>query len=394
MKINEDLQVNAKSNCLEGKTIAVCVTGGIAAIEAPKLIRELRRFGAEVSVYTTPTATRFIGIDALEWASGTPVISGLSGLAEHICQEDLVLVAPAVFNTINKICNGIADNSVTTLMASALGKKTPILFVPTMHESMYQNPILKESLEKAQKWGIQVIPPLEEEGKAKFPAIETIVAQVARSLSSSNLKGKKVLVTGGTTPGKVDNIRILTNRFTGRLAIEMSKELYLRGANPTLLIHESPITVPSYINSHRHSYYEDYEQNVFKFLNDGFDIGIFSAAVADFIPKEVTEGKISSQSTWQEIPLKPTNKVIEMVRERYSELTMVTFKFESGITFEQLAEIAEKRIHGKGYQYVVANREEEMTKQHIAHIFSKRGKLGEFSGKLGIARGVCDCLEE
>ncbi len=179
---NDDLQVERLGNYLDGKTIALCVTGGIAAIEAPKIARHLRRYGAEVHAYATPTAFQFVGEMALEWGTGKPVVSKLSGLAEHICLEDLVLVAPATYNVINSIVNGIADSSVTTLIASALGKKVPILLAPTMHESMYHNPILQENLERAQHYGITIIPPRVGEGKAKIPSTKTLVDAVFNAL--------------------------------------------------------------------------------------------------------------------------------------------------------------------------------------------------------------------
>ena len=100
---NEDLQVDRVENYLEGKSIALCVTGGIAAIETPKIARHLRRYGASVKVYVTPSAYDFIGKSALEWATEQEVVDKLSGRAEHISYHDAVVVAPATLNTINKI---------------------------------------------------------------------------------------------------------------------------------------------------------------------------------------------------------------------------------------------------------------------------------------------------
>src|SRR3989338_2549784 len=180
--LNDDLQVERLGNSLDGKTIALCVSGGIAAIETPKIARHLRRYGADVKAYVTPTALQFIGEMALEWATGKPVVSNLSGLAEHICLEDLVIVAPATYNTINSICNGIADSVVTTLVASALGKKVPVLLAPTMHQSMYDNPILQENLHKAPHYGMTIIPPRLSEHKAKIPSAKMLVNAVCEAL--------------------------------------------------------------------------------------------------------------------------------------------------------------------------------------------------------------------
>jgi phosphopantothenoylcysteine decarboxylase/phosphopantothenate--cysteine ligase len=186
VKMNEDLKVDRLENYLEGKSIALCVTGGIAAIETPKLARHFRRYGAKVKAYVTPSAYDFIGKSALEWATEQPVVDRLSGMAEHICMHDVVVVAPATLNTFNKIMLGIADNPVTTLVASALGKKVPVYFAPTMHETLYNNPIFQRNLSEAAKYGINVIEPRFSEGKAKMPRIEKIVNTLLNDLGGKN----------------------------------------------------------------------------------------------------------------------------------------------------------------------------------------------------------------
>ncbi len=182
---NEDLQVDNINHSLDGKIIALCVTGGIAAIEAPKLARHLRRYGAKVIVYATPNTFHFVGKTSLEWGAGQEIISELGGVAEHICFYDAILVAPATLNTINKIFRGIADNPVTTLIASALGRKTPVYLAPTMHESLYQNPFLIENLANATKYGIKLIEPRISEGKAKMPKLEKIVATIIKDFGGN-----------------------------------------------------------------------------------------------------------------------------------------------------------------------------------------------------------------
>lgn len=176
--MNEDVQVDRIGDQFEGKRIALCITGGIAAIETPKIARHLRRLGADVHAYVTPNVYDFVGKVALEWGTGNPVIDRLTGSAEHICLDDIVLVAPATLNTINKIFAGIADNPATTLVASALGKKVAVYIAPTMHESLYDNPILQQNLARAAEYGITVIPPRRSEGKAKIPRLDTIIRYI------------------------------------------------------------------------------------------------------------------------------------------------------------------------------------------------------------------------
>ncbi|MBT3397999.1 hypothetical protein HOA55_01400 [archaeon] len=180
MKKNQDHQVDRIGDQLEGKTIALAITGGIAAIETPKIARHLRRYGATVNAYMTPSALKFVGRASLEWATERSVVVELSGLAEHICKEDMVVVAPATMNTINKIFNGVADNNVTSLVASALGSDIPVYLAPTMHESLYNNPFFKKNLSQAEEYGITLVEPRGGEGKAKMPLTETLVNEVIK----------------------------------------------------------------------------------------------------------------------------------------------------------------------------------------------------------------------
>ncbi len=386
LRKNEDLQVKQLGDHLRGKSIALCVSGGIAAIETPKIARHLRRYGAEVKAYVTPSAYKFVGQAALEWGTGQPIIEELSGLAEHICLDDLVLVAPATTNTINKIFGGIADNSVTTLIASALGKNVPVYFAPTMHESLYKNPFLQQNLARAEEYGIHVLPPRMDEGKAKMPHIDTIVAAVCRELSDGPLKGKKILVTGGPTAGKIDDVRRLTTIFSGELGVLIAKEAYLQGADVKLLLGKTKMPIPQYLPLQFHGDYEEYRQNVFTELGRGYDIGIFSAAVADYIPTEVYSGKIPSKGSLKNIPVTETAKVIAEVHQRFPELYMATFKYECNLTREELLMIARGRVE-RGYDLVVANRGEDMMGgEHKAYIVGKEGVIAEPWSKQEIAR--------
>ncbi len=383
---NEDLQVKRLGDHLEGKSIALCISGGIAAIEAPKIARHLRRYGAEVRAYVSPSTYDFVGKAALEWGTGQEVVDRLSGMAEHICLDDLVLVTPATLNTINKMFTGIADNPMMTLIGSALGKGVPVYIAPTMHWSMYQNPFLKENLERAEKYGIHVLSPRMDEGKAKMPHIDSIVAAVCRELSDGPLKGKKILVTGGPTSGKIDDVRRITTIFSGKLGALIAKEAYLQGADVKLLVENTKMPLPEYVPLQFHGDYEEYRQNVFRELEKGYDIGVFSAAVADYIPTEVYEGKIPSQGSLKIISVKETAKVIAEVHQRFPELYMATFKYECNLSREELLKIARGRVE-RGYDLVVANRGEDMVGgEHKAYIVGKEGVIAEPWSKQEIAK--------
>ncbi len=422
--MNQDLQVEKLGKYLEGKKIALCVGGGIAAIETPKIARHLRRYGADVRAYVTSSALKFIGETSLEWATGKPVVKELSGLAEHICTEDIILVAPATLNTINKIYSGIADDPVTTLIASTLGsnkiysdqissdfsgteKFKPIILAPTMHESLYENPFLQRNLENElnKDYGIYIIEPRLEEHKAKIPKIEDIVAETCHIL---NKKPSKILVTGGATPVKIDDVRIITNKFKGALAVEIAKEAYHKGHDVTLLLGKTGLKAPSYLNNIYHEDYDEYRDNVFKELGKKrtnvanqdilggsiYDAAIFSAAVADYAPVQKFDGKIPSLGEL-ELKFKQTKKIINEVREKYPELFMVTFKLMAKISQEDLLSVARERA--KHYQIVVANRNEDMKDAHTAYLVKSErigGEIIEANNKNDIAEKLISEIEK
>ena len=129
-----------------------------------------------------------MGRSALEWAAAKPIVSELAGLAEHISTEDLVLIAPATINTVNAIGAGIADNAVTTLVASALGLQTPIVIAATGHGSLWENPIFQRNLEQLPQLmpNVMFLGPKFEEGKAKLPELSLIVEKTISKLSLSS----------------------------------------------------------------------------------------------------------------------------------------------------------------------------------------------------------------
>jgi len=407
-----DRDVPREGEHLAGRRIALLVTGGIAAYRTPTLARGLRRQGAEVVAFASSEGLRYVARDALEWATTNPVVDRLTPRAEHLSDEapfDAFLVAPATYNTINKLAHGIADTTVTAALASALGRlergQTKILLVPTMHGTLHTS-ILTESLERLTALGVQVVAPREEYGKHNIPDEHVLVAEVCRAASRSTLRGVRGIVTGGPTPVLIDGVRRLTNRFSGRLGNLIAEELYLRGADIHLVQGQSSLHPPEYLPSTMVRSYDEYREMV-KVLagQEGCSFGVFSAAVADYRPKEIREGKMPSGREWS-IDLVPTPKVIREVRDAFPELHMVVFKLEEGISHEELLEIARGRLT-EGYQAVVANRGEEMgpppdrpdaPDEHLAYLLTEAGERAgkepeRMVGKRGIARGVADHLE-
>ncbi|MGL5939013.1 MAG: bifunctional phosphopantothenoylcysteine decarboxylase/phosphopantothenate--cysteine ligase CoaBC [Waterburya sp.] len=397
-----DRQVALESTHLKNKHIALLITGSIAAIKAPLIARTLRRQGADVVAFASQEALRYTTLDALEWSTTNPVVTKLTAAAEHLSDEHpfaAYLVAPATYNTINKMRLGIADGVITATLGSAIGRmergKIQILIAPTMHGSLH-NSILTESLQKLDQMGVKIIPPHVANGKNNLPAEQAIAYAVCRAVSSSSLHNLPILVTGGPTPVPIDNIRRLTNRFTGRLGACIAEELYLRGANVQLIHGQSSYSPPSYLPHQIVTTYDEYVTAVMTELQQKqYQFGIFSAAVADYQPAKVFPGKIPSGGALAKIDLVATQKVISEVKAKFPSLGMITFKYQENISHAELINIAETRLK-QGYQMVVANRgeEEQATGAQVAYLVTKEQVPKKAVGKQQIAIAIADYLEE
>ncbi len=231
----------------------------------------------------------------------------------------------------------------------------------------------------------------------KIKLLNSNIKSIVRTLSKSNLKDVNILVTAGPTPVKVDNVRRITNKFSGKLGIEIANELYLRGANVILYQSSSGIRPPEYIN---HILFDDYDEYkelcVSSCLN--YQYGIFCAAVADYKPKKVFQGKIPSGGVLKCIELVQTEKVIDIVKNKNPNLKMISFKYEEGKSLQQLLEIADKRLHN-GHLRVVAN--DLMLNGNKQKCFlcgldkdKKTVILNESEGKVNIARMIADDIED
>lgn len=182
----KDRGVVAKSSRLKGMRVGFAICGGIGAVEVVKLIRELRRHGAVITPFASPSMTRFITPLSVEWAAAAPLLTEAQAEVDHLEHFDLVVVAPATLNTINKAALGLTDNAVTLVIASQLGRKAPVMFCPTMNEAMQKHPSYENSKQQLQSWGALFLEPVAEEGRFKMPTRETLLTAVVELLNPEN----------------------------------------------------------------------------------------------------------------------------------------------------------------------------------------------------------------
>ena len=388
-------EVAKKSGVLAGKRIALCVTGSVAAINAPKLVRELRRYGADVTCYMTKAGIKYgVSPEAMKWATGKDVVVELSGEAEHIMDYDLVIVYPATLNTISKAALGVADNAVTSLIASTPPHK--LLIAPAMNMKLYSNPFFRENLAKLVSYGATVVEPVISEGAAKAADIETVVDYAIRLLSLSRLRQRNVLILAGPTRYDIDAVRCISSKATGWLGYWLAKEAFWRGCNVKVVYGPGEAKFPSHIDVVKAYSTEDMLKITLSELEKRrYDIVIFEAAILDFKPSKTFDEKIKSGKPIT-LEFVPTPKVIDEVRKRYPDIFIVSFKLEYKVSKEELIEIARRRLKEIEPGIVVANRLEEISpERHKVYIVYGSEKVKEVDGpKNVVAKEIFDAIEE
>ena len=151
---------------IEGKKIVLCITGSVAAYRSIDLARQLIRHGAEVyPVMSEAVGSTLLTPEMMKWATGNNVVTKITGSLEHIAladynMSDLIVVYPCTANTIGKVANGINDTPVTSVLSVALGSRIPIIIAPAMHESMYDNRLIQENIQRVKDQGVDFLQPI------------------------------------------------------------------------------------------------------------------------------------------------------------------------------------------------------------------------------------------
>jgi phosphopantothenoylcysteine decarboxylase/phosphopantothenate--cysteine ligase len=336
-----------KSDKLKGRKIALCVTGSIAAIEAPRLARELARHGAEAKAYMSSDACKILHPNALEFATGKEVVLELTGKLEHLLDYDLLLVAPATATTIGKVAHGIADTPITALLLSSSAK---VLLAPAMHTSMHDNPFIAANVRKLRDAGYAFVEPRILEGAAKMAVIEDIVDEAISLLHEKDYSGLRVLVTAGPTIEYIDPIRVITNKSSGKMGLAVAKEAYFRGAAATLIMGRSDLRCPPYLRTFKVETGEEMERMVMKEIK-GADVFVSAAAVSDFKVRKA--GKKISSKEELDLHLIPAPKILAKVKT--ATCVKVGFKALHDVSVEELKEASLHALEEHGLDLVVAN---------------------------------------
>ena len=323
-----------KSDMLSKKRIVLCITGSIAAVETIKLARELIRHGSVVYPVMTLSATKILHPDAMWFATGNAPIIELTGATEHVsfCGSiekpvDLVLISPCTANTISKIAHGIDDTSVTTFATTAIGSGIPIVIVPAMHKSMYDHKVVQKNIEVCRELGIKFIKPYIDKNQAKIADIDNIVSNVIRQIGKNDFKNKKILIIGGPAEERIDDVRFISNRSSGKTAVFLAKNAFFRGADVELWCGPVREPVPNFIKKYKFESVIDVINILKEKKPSDFDIIIICAALSDYLPKGHL-GKISSVEKELKIELSQAPKVISLLRKIAPKSIIIGFKVD------------------------------------------------------------------
>ncbi|MDR0778283.1 MAG: bifunctional phosphopantothenoylcysteine decarboxylase/phosphopantothenate--cysteine ligase CoaBC [Methanomassiliicoccaceae archaeon] len=384
-----------KSSKLRGKTIIMGITGSVAASECFSAIRELIRHGAKVIPVMSKDAQDIVTATSMEFASGNVPVTKITGQAEHVSMlgdrsvADLFLIYPATANTISKIALGIDDTPVTTMATVAMGSRAPVVIAPAMHDSMYRNPAVQRNIAMLKESGVMFLGPNIEDLRAKVVSKEEVIAWVFKLMSKNDLKGKKILVIGGRSEEPIDSMRMITNRSTGLMAVQIAERAFERGADTELWMGGCSTPLPGHIPIKRFETVNDLMKMVKKIKHD---IVIVPAALADFASTKVSKGKISSDGPIK-MELVPVPKVLPEIRAKCKNV--IGFKAESGLDREALIAAARGRLIKYDISAVVANDIDVAGKSSSRVVIVKRDADKDISGtKADVADAILDMCAE
>ncbi|MGA7382893.1 MAG: bifunctional phosphopantothenoylcysteine decarboxylase/phosphopantothenate--cysteine ligase CoaBC [Terriglobales bacterium] len=346
--------------------VALGVSGGIAAYKAAEIVRLLQERGIRVQVIMTRAAQEFVRPLTFAALSGEKVITdmfaagnespNIESAIEHIAVAqsiDALLVAPATADVLARFAQGISSDFLSALY---LATTAPVVVAPAMNVNMWNHPATQANLDVLKKRGVHVVEPGEGylacgmTGPGRLAENESIVAATLEALGASQeLAGETVLITAGPTREKIDPVRYLTNRSSGRMGYALAEAALRRGARVLLVSGPTALTPPGAAEITRVESAEDMRESVLRLLPQA-TIVIKTAAVADYRPKSAASQKIKRTGPMS-LELEPTADILgEVARHKHSQI-VIGFAAET----QNALENARKKLAAKSLDAIVVN---------------------------------------
>jgi phosphopantothenoylcysteine decarboxylase/phosphopantothenate--cysteine ligase len=346
--------------------IALGVSGGIAAYKAAEVVRLLQDRGIRVQVIMTAAAQEFIRPLTFAALSGEKVVTGMfdggdadpniDSAIEHIAVAqaiDALAVVPATADVIAKFAQGIANDFLTTLY---LATTAPVVLAPAMNVNMWNHAATQANLEILRTRGVTIVDPgtgylaCGMTGAGRLAANEAIVAAILDTLGAhQDLAGETVLITAGPTREKIDPVRYISNRSSGRMGYALAEAALRRGARVLLVTGPVSIPEPGGVEVTHIQTAEEMRQAVLDLLPQS-TIVIKAAAVADYRPKQVAEQKMKRVGPLT-LELEPTSDILAELAARRTSQVVIGFAAET----ENILENARKKMARKAVDAIVVN---------------------------------------
>jgi phosphopantothenoylcysteine decarboxylase/phosphopantothenate--cysteine ligase len=346
---------------LNGKTVVVGLSGGIACYKAAELVRLLVRAGATVRVMMTAGAQEFITSLTLQTLSGNPVATRTFDLTQeseigHIRladSADVIIIAPATANIVGKIAAGIADDLVTTVL---LATRAPVLLAPSMNVNMFENPLVQANLNRLRANGFRIVEPGEGflacgwQGKGRLAEPDVLLAEIERVLSPQDLRDERVVVTAGPNREPVDPVRFISNRSTGKMGFALAAAAWRRGAEVNLIAGPTILATPHGVRRRDVTTAEEMRQAVAEQFERA-TLLFMAAAVADYRPVNPAPEKLKKGSGRLVLELDRTVDILSELAPRKGARIAVGFAAET----EDVIRNAERKLTEKNLDLIVAN---------------------------------------
>jgi len=346
---------------LEGKTVVLGVTGGIAAYKAVELLRLMKKESAAVRVIMTANACRFVGPLTFEALAGCPVCTtlfepGANAVVGHIQwarTADAVVVAPATANFLAKAANGIADDALSTFICAV---DSPILLCPSMNTHMYQSAAMQRNIDRLQKDGCSLLTPgagalaCGTSGPGRLPEPHHILDRTIKALTPTDLADKRILVTAGPTHEYLDPVRFITNPSSGKMGFAVAGAAEHRGAKVVLICGETHLEPPLNVTVVPVGSAQDMAEAVSCHADD-VDAVVKAAAVSDYRPRERAAQKLKKTADELTITLSKTKDILKDLGRRAERPFLVGFAAES----QALETHARNKLREKNLDIIVAN---------------------------------------
>ncbi|MDE2306632.1 MAG: bifunctional phosphopantothenoylcysteine decarboxylase/phosphopantothenate--cysteine ligase CoaBC, partial [Gammaproteobacteria bacterium] len=345
------------------KRILLGVTGGIAAYKSPDLVRRLVERGADVQVVLTASARRFVSPLTFQAVSGRPArcelwdeaAEGAMGHIELARWAELVLVAPATADFLARLAGGRADDLLATL---CLATDAPIAVAPAMNRVMWSKAATQANVATLQGRGVRVLGPGEgaqacgEVGAGRmWEPVQLAEALLEPPPNQGLLAGLNVLITAGPTRERLDPVRYLTNRSSGKMGFAVAAAAREAGAHVTLVTGPVSLPTPAGITRIDVESAREMHAAVHRHISEA-DVFVAAAAVADFQPTEVAKQKIKKQGAPLTLALEPAPDIVRSVAEMARRPFVVGFAAETN----DVEEHARAKLKRKKLDMIAANR--------------------------------------